>query len=41
MIDQNLRGAVGLPVAVQLVGRPFEEEVVLRVMREIERAFGP
>ncbi|KAL5022196.1 hypothetical protein ScPMuIL_001351 [Solemya velum] len=29
-------GSEGLPVAVQCVGLPFTEELVLRVMKEIE-----
>ncbi|BHF61218.1 hypothetical protein SprV_0100419100 [Sparganum proliferum] len=29
-------GSEGLPLAVQVVGRPMQEEVVLRVMKEIE-----
>ncbi len=33
--------AGGLPVGLQLVGRPFEEAVVLRVGRAYERARGP
>lgn len=34
------RTAGGLPVGVQVVGRPWEEHVVLAVAREIERACG-
>ena len=30
------KGAVGLPLAVQVVGRRFDEETVLRVMKEVE-----
>jgi Asp-tRNA(Asn)/Glu-tRNA(Gln) amidotransferase A subunit family amidase len=30
----------GLPIGVQIVGRPFEEEVVLAVAAQIERAVG-
>jgi len=30
-------GSEGLPVAVQVVARPWEEEVALRVMADIER----
>jgi amidase len=30
----------GLPIGVQVVGRPFEEEVVLAVAEQIERAMG-
>ena len=31
----------GLPIAVQIVGRPWEEEVVLAVAAELERERGP
>ncbi|VDK34194.1 unnamed protein product [Dibothriocephalus latus] len=31
-------GSEGLPLAVQVVGRPMQEELVLRVMKEIESA---
>jgi Asp-tRNA(Asn)/Glu-tRNA(Gln) amidotransferase A subunit family amidase len=34
------RSAEGLPIGVQVVGRPFEEEVVLAVAEQIERALG-
>ena len=30
------KGAIGLPLAVQVVGRRFDEETVLRVMKEVE-----
>jgi Asp-tRNA(Asn)/Glu-tRNA(Gln) amidotransferase A subunit family amidase len=30
----------GLPIGVQVIGRPFEEEVVLAVADQIERAVG-
>jgi Asp-tRNA(Asn)/Glu-tRNA(Gln) amidotransferase A subunit family amidase len=33
-----LRGGVGLPVGVQLVGRPYEDEKVLHVMCQLEAA---
>lgn len=33
------RGSCGLPVGVQVVGRPFREDVVLAVMRALEQAF--
>ena len=32
------QGAAGLPLNVQVIGRPWQEEVILRVMREIETA---
>jgi hypothetical protein len=31
-----LKGSLGLPVGVQVSGLPFQEETVVRVMREIE-----
>ena len=34
------RSPEGLPIGVQIVGRPFEEEVILRVAAEIERELG-
>ena len=34
------RSAEGMPIAVQVAGRPFEDEVVLEVAGEIDRAFG-
>ena len=34
------RSAEGLPIGVQVVGRPFEDEVVLQVALLIDRAFG-
>ncbi len=34
------RSAEGLPIGVQLVGRPFEDEIVLSVAAKIEEALG-
>jgi Asp-tRNA(Asn)/Glu-tRNA(Gln) amidotransferase A subunit family amidase len=34
------RSPEGLPIGVQVVGRPFEEELVLTVSAEIEKACG-
>ncbi|MHB8484345.1 MAG: amidase [Candidatus Acidiferrales bacterium] len=34
------RSLEGLPIGVQVVGRPFEEEIVLAVARKIEQASG-
>jgi len=34
------RSPQGLPIGVQLVGRPFEDEVVLKVASVIDDAFG-
>jgi len=33
------RGSEGLPVGVQVVGHPWEDEKVLRVMKEVEHSF--
>ena len=30
--------AVGLPLGVQVIGRPYQEELVLHAMAELERA---
>jgi Asp-tRNA(Asn)/Glu-tRNA(Gln) amidotransferase A subunit family amidase len=35
------RSAAGLPIGVQIVGRPWEEEVVLAVAARLEAARGP
>jgi fatty acid amide hydrolase len=35
------RASAGLPVGVQIVGRPFEDEAVLDVMVELEGELGP
>lgn len=35
------RSSEGLPIGVQLIGRPFEEELLLRVAEELEEARGP
>lgn len=35
------RGSAGLPVAVQIAARPWREDVVLALLRVIERAFAP
>jgi Asp-tRNA(Asn)/Glu-tRNA(Gln) amidotransferase A subunit family amidase len=34
------RSADGLPIGVQVIGRPFEEELVLSVAAAIERQSG-
>ena len=34
------RSPEGLPIGVQIVGRPFEDEVVLKVSSVIDDAFG-
>lgn len=37
LIFQATVGSEGLPVAVQCVGLPYDEELVLQLMKEIER----
>ena len=39
-MKQATKGAIGLPLAVQVVGRRFEEETVLRVMKDVEALAG-
>jgi fatty acid amide hydrolase len=34
---EHVAGSVGMPVGVQVVGLPFQDEMVLRVMRDLER----
>ena len=34
------RSPEGLPIGVQVIGRPYEEEIVLSVAASIERALG-
>lgn len=40
MAKEACRGSAGLPIGVQLVGWPNDEERVLRVMKELENAIG-
>ncbi len=35
-VKEGTRGATGMPLNVQVVGRPWTEELVLRVMRELQ-----
>ncbi|CAG7658359.1 unnamed protein product [Allacma fusca] len=32
----NLLNAIGMPIGVQIVGRPFQEELILRTLQELE-----
>ena len=41
VVIQYGMSADGLPIGVQLIGRPFEEEVILDVMVRMENARGP
>merc|ERR1712013_159867 len=36
MVNSYCKDAEGLPLAVQVVGRPFKDEQVLRLLRELE-----
>ena len=36
IIRNGTKGAVGLPLNVQVVGKPWHEEMVLHVMSELE-----
>ena len=38
IIRNGTKGAVGLPLNVQVVGKAWQEEMVLHVMSELERA---
>ncbi|KAK6990773.1 fatty-acid amide hydrolase 1, partial [Biomphalaria glabrata] len=38
LIQRDCEGSEGLPIGIQVVGLPFTEEVVLRVMLELETA---
>ena len=35
---QDSEGTEGLPVGIQVVGRPYTEELVLRLMTELDGA---
>ena len=35
-MKESTKGAVGMPLAVQVVARRFQEETILKIMREIE-----
>ena len=35
-IKNACKGSVGLPLAVQIVGRRYNEELILRLMKELE-----
>ncbi len=39
-IKEGTNGATGMPLNVQLVGRPFGEEIVLRAMRDLQNVVG-
>ena len=35
-IRSGTKGAIGLPLNVQVIGKPWHEETVLHVMKELE-----
>ena len=37
LIQKSCRDAAGMPLNVQVIGRPFQEELVLHAMKEVER----
>jgi Asp-tRNA(Asn)/Glu-tRNA(Gln) amidotransferase A subunit family amidase len=39
LLQQNIKGTAGLPVGIQVIGLPFEEEKVLSLMQSIEAGF--
>lgn len=39
MIKKALPAAIGLPINVQVVAKPFQEELVLRVLCELENLY--
>ena len=36
LIRSGTKGAIGLPLNVQVIGKPWHEEMVLHVMKELE-----
>ena len=36
LIRSGTKGAIGLPLNVQVIGKPWHEEAVLRIMKELE-----
>ena len=38
LVRQTLRGSVGMPLCVQIVGLPWQEELVLHGMQQLEAA---
>ena len=37
LVQDSCRHAAGMPLSVQVVGRPFQEELVLHAMKEVEK----
>ena len=38
-IRESIIGAEGLPLSVQVIGRPWTEEIVIYAMKELESCF--
>jgi Asp-tRNA(Asn)/Glu-tRNA(Gln) amidotransferase A subunit family amidase len=38
LIKSGTKGAIGLPLNVQVIGKPWHEEGVLRIMKELEES---
>ena len=36
IIQNSCKNAAGMPLNLQIIGRPFEEELVLHAMKEVE-----
>ncbi len=36
LVQESCKSAKGLPLNLQVIGRPFQEELVLHAMKEIE-----
>lgn len=36
--EQTTRGAIGMPLCVQVIGQPWNEELVLNVMKTLQSA---
>ena len=41
ILKKGMKKGIGLPVAVQCVALPWQEELCLRFMREVERLMTP
>jgi Asp-tRNA(Asn)/Glu-tRNA(Gln) amidotransferase A subunit family amidase len=35
-----MKETIGMPIGIQVIGKPYEEELVLRLMVELERNNG-
>lgn len=39
LVRENIKDALGMPVSIQVVGLPFQEEKVLGISKKIEKHF--